>query len=290
MSWKTSKRWAEPENSPETAIVDVLIPTCDRPAEAAVTLAGLAAQSEPTFRVVMSDQSNGTPDWEHPAVAAMIRLLEAQGRQVELFRHLPRQGLAEHRQFLLDQSNARQCLFLDDDIWLEPGALERLSHALDMLGCGFVGMAPQGLSYLGDRRPEETATFERWHGPVTPERIRPGTPAFDRWPLHNAANLSHLSAEVPLPPEGWVPYRVAWLGGCILYNRQALIDSGGFAFWPTRPSNHAGEDVVAQWQVMERFGGAGILPSGAVHLESPTTVIDRHVEAYEAVLGVKHHG
>jgi hypothetical protein len=35
---------------------------------------------------------------------------------------------------------------------------------------------------------------------------------------------------------------------------------------------------------MEKFGGAGILPSGAVHLESPTTVTDRRVEAYTVVL------
>jgi hypothetical protein len=35
---------------------------------------------------------------------------------------------------------------------------------------------------------------------------------------------------------------------------------------------------------MERYGAAGILPSGAVHLESPTTVTDRRVEAYDVVL------
>ena len=35
---------------------------------------------------------------------------------------------------------------------------------------------------------------------------------------------------------------------------------------------------------MARFGGAGILPSGAYHLESPTTVPDRDVEAWEVVL------
>jgi hypothetical protein len=53
--------------------------------------------------------------------------------------------------------------------------------------------------------------------------------------------------------------------------------------------DHAGEDVVAQWQVMERYGAAGILPSGAVHLESPTTVTDRRVEAYDVVLGETSH-
>jgi hypothetical protein len=70
----------------------------------------------------------------------------------------------------------------------------------------------------------------------------------------------------------------------VMYRREALNDAGGFTFWPDLPPDHAGEDVMAQWQVMERFGGAGILPSGAVHLESPTTVTDRRVEAYEVVL------
>jgi hypothetical protein len=34
---------------------------------------------------------------------------------------------------------------------------------------------------------------------------------------------------------------------------------------------------------MERYGGAGILPSGAVHLESPTTVPDRSTDAADVV-------
>ncbi|VXB86436.1 Glycosyl transferase 2 family protein [Arthrobacter sp. 9AX] len=285
MSRRSSEQWASRGGIPDQVAVDVLVPTCDRPAELAVTLAGLAGQADPAFRVVVSDQSAGSPAWEHPAAAAMVRVLEAQGRPVTLLQHLPRRGLAEHRQFLLDQSTAAKCLFLDDDVWLEPGALERLSRALDELGCGFVGMAPQGLSYLDDRRPEQTAGFEAWNGPVQAERIRPGAPEFERWPLHNAANLSHLSADLSLGPGEWLPYRVAWLGGCVLYRREALNGAGGFSFWPNLPVEHAGEDVVAQWQVMERHGAAGILPSGAVHLESPTTVTERRVEAYDVVLG-----
>jgi GT2 family glycosyltransferase len=284
VSRRSSEQWARPAGMPGEVAVDVLVPTCNRPAELAVTLAGLAGQTDPAFAVVISDQSTGDPGWEHPAAAAMVRVLEAQGRPVTMLRHLPRRGLAEHRQFLLEQSTADQCLFLDDDVWLEPGALARLSGALDELACGFVGMAPQGLSYLNDRRPEQTANFEAWEGQVSAERIRPGAPGFDRWPLHSAANLSHLSAELSLQPGQWVPYRVAWLGGCVLYRREALNDAGGFTFWADLPADHAGEDVLAQWQVMERFGGAGILPSGAVHLESPTTVTDRRVEAYDVVL------
>ncbi|MEO5314566.1 glycosyltransferase family A protein [Pseudarthrobacter sp. CC12] len=284
MGRRSSGQWARPTDQRDGAAVDVLVPTCNRPAELAVTLAGLAGQEDPAFAVVVSDQSAGQPAWEHPAAAAMVRVLEAQGRPVTLLRHLPRRGLAEHRQYLLEQSTAGQCLFLDDDVWLEPGALDVLSRALEELGCGFVGMAPQGLSFLADRRPDQTAPFEAWDGPVTPERIRPEGPGFDRWPLHNAANLSHLGADLSLEPGEWVPYHVAWLGGCVLYRRQLLVDAGGFRFWSSLPAGHAGEDVVAQWQVMERYGGAGILPSGAVHLESPTTVTDRRVEAYDVVL------
>jgi GT2 family glycosyltransferase len=282
---RSSSHWAQPAKPAGKVTVDVLIPTCDRPAELGVTLAGLAAQQRSEFRVVISDQSSGAPAWECPAATAMVRVLQAQGRPVELLRHLPRRGLAEHRQFMLEQAGAEKVLFLDDDVWLEPDALKLLGDALDQLDCGFVGMAPQGLSYLSDRRPDQTGAFSPWEGPVLPERIRPGAEGFERWPLHSAANLAHLSTDLGLRSGEWIAYRIAWLGGCVMYRTAALHDSGGFDFWPRLPPVHAGEDVLAQWQVMDRYGGAGILPSGAVHLEAPTTIPDRRVEAYEEVLG-----
>ncbi len=112
-----------------------------------------------------------------------------------------------------------------------------------------------------------------------PEVVRRGTAGFDRLSLHNAANPAHVAAELDVETGGWVPYRVAWVGACVVYDRAALEQVGGFRFWDALPPQHSGEDVVAQWRVMERFGGAGILPSGAVHLESPTTVTDRRVDA-----------
>lgn len=277
-SRRWSGEWAAPGEPPPPQL-DVLVPTIERPAELAVTLAGLAAQDDPPFRVVVSDQSDEAHSIAAPAVQAMVRLLRAQGRSVELLQHLPRRGLAEQRQFLLDQSRADFVLFLDDDVWLEPGSLERMLGAIHTLGCGFVGLAVQGLSYLDDDRPHQRTAFEPWQGPVTPERMRPDTPGFARAPLHFAANLAHLAAEVGVPRGGWLPYRIAWLGGCVLYDRHVLVSCGGFEFWKELPDVHAGEDVAAQWRVMERFGAAGILPSGAVHLESPTTVPDRSVEA-----------
>ena len=284
-----SRRWSgswSQEAPPVEPMVDVLVPTVGRVAELAVTLAGLAAQDDPAFGVVLSDQSDDGRALDAPSVVAMLRVLRAQGRPVRVLRHLPRRGLAEHRQFLLDQSRAELVLFLDDDVWLEPHSLERMTEALQTLGCGFVGSAPMGLSFLQDRRPHHQASFEAWDGPVTPERVRTGTPAIERASLHGAANLVHVAERVSVPRDGWLAYKVAWIGACTLFRRSALVDSGGFDFWPVLPEVHAGEDVAAQWRVMERFGAAGILPSGAVHLEAPTTVEDRSVEARDVVFGL----
>jgi len=215
----------------------------------------------------------------------MVRILRHRGVPVRTCRHVPRQGMAEQRAFLLSQADAPYVLFLDDDIWLEPGALDRLLAAIRTLRCGFVGMAVQGLSYVDDRRPHEQDTYEEWPGGrVRPERVQRGSRAWERWQLHNAANLVHIAAGLELAPGEWRAYKVAWVGGCVLYDRKALEECGGFGFWSALPPEHAGEDVVVQLRVMERFGGAGIVPSGAIHLELPTTVPDRRVNAYDAVL------
>ncbi|MDQ6741081.1 MAG: glycosyl transferase [Actinomycetota bacterium] len=246
-------------------------------------MAGLAAQDEPDFAVIISDQSDATVDWGHPAVAAMIRVLRAQGRAVRTSRHLPRRGMAEHRQYLLGLAVARRVLFLDNDVWLEPNSMNRMNEALQDLGCGFVGMAVQGLSHLADIRPDEQTAFEPWEGRVQPERIRRAEPSFQRWPLHNAANPAHMAASLKLGPDQWLAYRIAWVGGCVLFDRLALVACGGFDFWTLLPLDHSGEDVAAQWKVMDVCGGAAMLPSGAVHLESPTTVPERRVEAFDVV-------
>ena len=281
ISRRTAGAWAR-EHAPQTPRVDVLIPSRDRPSALAVTLAGLAAQDDPPFAVTISDQSV-SPVSDDAAVAAMARVLRAQGRQVTVLRHTPARGMAEQRQFLLMQASAEHVLFLDDDVWLEPGSLQRMCDALDTLGCGFVGMAVQGLSYLGDHRPHEQAVYEPWDGPVQPEHVDRDSPEFARHKLHNAANLAHLAAELTLDARDWHAYKIAWVGGCVLYRRECLLDAGGFEFWRDLPDVHVGEDVLAEWRVMERYGGAGILPSGAVHLELPTTLPDREVEASVAI-------
>jgi glycosyltransferase involved in cell wall biosynthesis len=263
--------------------VDIVIPTRNRQVELATTLAGLAAQTYQHFRVLVSDQSDDEPSYATQPTQSMARVLRLRGQDITFTRHLPRRGLAEHRQFLLDHTTAPYVLFLDDDVWLEPAALGRLRTAIGELGCGFVGAAVQGLSYMDDERPRQLAFYEEWDGPVLPETITRDSPESWRAALNAAANPYHLEKKLGLEPGEWRAYKIAWIGGCVLYDRAALVDSGGFDFWTELPVEHAGEDVGAQWRVMARHGAAGIIPTGAVHLESPTTVPDREIEVTEVV-------
>ncbi len=260
------------------AALDILIPTFSRPLGLAVTLTSLIGQTFRDFRVVVSDQSDDPEASWPPPTQAVLRLLRARDQPVERHHHLPRRGLAEQRQFLLDRATAPYVLFLDDDVILEPDLIARLIAAIRRERCGFVGSAVIGLSYLHDERPEQQA-IAFWNGPVQPEDVRPGSEAWQRHRLHNAANLYHLQRRLALPPGASRLYRVAWIGGCVLYDTEKLRAAGGFTFWRELPPEHCGEDVLAQLRVMRRFGGCGLLPSGACHQELPTTVPNREVDA-----------
>lgn len=257
--------------------LDVLVPTYRRPAALAVTLAGLTAQTLPHFRVVVSDQSEEDTA-ASGEVQTAVRLLQARGREVELHRHLPRRGLAEHRQFLLSRAQAPYALFLDDDVLCEPTLLARLLRVIREQRCGFVGAPLVGLSHLADVRPHQQA-IELWDGPVQPETIEPDGPQWARHHLHSAANAWHVQDQLGATDARPVVYKVAWVGGCVLFDVAKLREVGGFDFWTELPAEHCGEDVLAQLRVMERYGGCGVLPSGAYHQQLPTTVEDRSCDA-----------
>jgi GT2 family glycosyltransferase len=259
-------------------LVDVLVPTCNRACALAVTLAALAAQTVRNFRIVISDQSDGPASFDRPEVKAVVRLLRAGGREVECLRHLPRRGMAEQRAFLLSRVSAPYCLFLDDDVMLETDLLARLLQAITEQQCGFVGSALHGLSFVDDIRPHQQQ-IEFWEGRVVPETVTPGSAAWSRHHLHSAANLYHVQTRLGLDREHSRLYRVAWIGGCVLFDSAKLRAAGGFDFWQQLPDAHCGEDVLAQLRVMERFGGCGLIPSGAYHMELPTTVTTRDVDA-----------
>jgi glycosyltransferase involved in cell wall biosynthesis len=263
--------------------IDVLIPTYRRPAALAVTLATLLGQTFRDFRVIVSDQTEEYDTAECGEVKAVLRVLEAHGHAPIVHKHLPRRGLAEQRGFLLDQATAPYVLFSDDDLIFEPDALERMLTAIREEGCGFVGCAVPGYSFIEDVRLHQQG-IEFWETKVEPERVRPNMPAWDRHKLHNAANILHLADQLGLTPETQRKYRVAWVGGCVLYDTAMLRASGGFGFWNDLPLEHCGEDVLAQVRVMERFGGCGIIPTRVYHQELPTTVPNREVDAPKVLL------
>lgn len=258
--------------------IDVLVPTRGRPAALAVTLAALGAQDWPRLRIVVADQSGDAGAGAHGEVRAVLRYLRATGRTLEVFHRDTRRGMAEQRAFLLAQARNPSCLFLDDDVITEPGLLRRLHAVLRAEGCGFVGSAVHGLSHLGQERPAQEA-IEFWDGPVRPETVRPGMPAWARHHLHSAANLFHLQSRLGAADGRERRYKVAWVGGCVLFDTAMLRAVGGFDFWRELPPEHCGEDVLAQQRVMARYGGCAIFPSGAYHMELPTTVTQREVDA-----------
>jgi glycosyltransferase involved in cell wall biosynthesis len=259
-------------------LVDVLIPTCNRPCALAVTLTALSAQSFSSMRIVVSDQSDDGSVFEKKEVAAVLRYLRATGRTVEVHRHLPRRGMAEQRAFLLSQTSAPYCLFIDDDVIVEPDLVDRLHGAITTQQCGFVGSALHGLSFVDDVRPHQQH-IEFWEGGVQPESIAPTDAAWARHHLHSAANLFHVQGRLGLDKRNTKIYRIAWIGGCVMFDTAMLREAGGFDFWQELPPEHCGEDVLAQLRVMERYGGCGMIPSGAYHMEVPTTIPVRDVDA-----------
>ena len=262
--------------------VDVLIPTCNRPAALAMTLTSLMAQTFRNFRIVLSDQTEAYSTVETGEVQAVLRILQAHGHTIAAHRHLPRRGIAEQRQFLLDQATAPYVLYLDDDVILEATVIQQLLATIQAEGCGFVGNALHGLSFRQDVRPQEQA-IEFWEGSVQPEMVKPDTPQWERWRLHNAANLYHVQQRLGLAIEHPCKYKVAWVAGCVLYDVDKLRSIGGFNFWHDLPPEHGGEDVLVQLQLMALYGGCGLIPSGAYHQELPTTIPDRTVAADKAI-------
>jgi hypothetical protein len=129
-------------------------------------------------------------------------------------------------------------------------------------------------------RPHEQQ-IELWDGPVAPERFDADTIPWDRHKINNAANPLHL--EQRLAPDGQtIRYRVAWVGGAnVLFDRENLLEVGGFDWWDQLPPGHAGEEVVVQFLLLNRYGGCGILPAGTYHLGLPTNVADRSRNATE---------
>lgn len=248
----------------------MLIPTYNRLESLIVTLGSVAAQSLSDLRVVVADQS-AEPVGERPVIQALRRVIEARGGAVEWHTRPQIHGIAEQRDFLLGRATADAVLYLDDDVLMEPWVIEQLLENLRAQQCAFVGAFPVGMTYRDDMRPQQQA-IEFWEGPVLPETLLPGSPQWERWQLHRAANTYHVAQR--LRPDERRLYKVAWVASCILYDRVKLLEVGGFSFWPRLPRYHSGEEVLVQNLLMRRWGGCAMLPSGTYYTEVPSTVLN----------------
>lgn len=261
------------------ATIDVLIPTFQRKTGLAMVLTSLFAQTFTDFTITISDQTPREQSYLNCIeIQTAVQALRWRGHEVRLLSHPHRHGMAEQRHFLLEQGRAPYAHFLDDDVLLEPGVLERMFQVIQAENCGFVGCAATGLSYLDEQRPHQQH-IELWEGAVEPEPFDSKTIPWERHMINNAANPLHL--EQRLAPDGQpVRYKVAWVGGAnVLFDRAKLLSVGGFSWWPRLPVEHAGEEVLAQFLLLRRYGGCGLLPSGTYHLGLPTTLEDRHWNA-----------
>jgi GT2 family glycosyltransferase len=260
--------------------IHILIPTYQRVKALAVTLTSLYYQSEMDFDIVIADQSDDDVLKKDQSIQTIKRLLELKGHEVLILKNLPQKGMAQQRQFLLDHSTSKYSLFLDDDLILDSYVVKNMKQTLEKQAIGFVGCAVIGLSYKNDVRPHQQE-IEFWEGEITPETIVPKSVAWERYRVHNAANIYHVEQKFNATPDNPIPYKIAWVGGCVMYDTEKLRDVGGFSFWKDLPAKHCGEDVLAQLRVMKKYGGCAIIPSGVYHQELETTVPDRNVNAPE---------
>ena len=261
------------------ARVEVLIPTCDRKTALAITLAGLLGQTYRDFAVIIADQTPPERSYlQDGEFISLYRALELGGHTVRTLVNLPRRGIAQQRQFLLEQAQAPFIHFLDDDVLLGPTMLQRMVEVLESERCGFVGAGVSGLRHLSDLRTEDLVPFEPWEGPVRPEPHTWETIPWQRYTLHIRDNPLHLS-RLYAADGRTIRYKVAWVGANTLYDREKLESVGGFSWWTELPPNHSGEEVLAQLLLARRYGGCGILPAEAYHLQVPSQTADRDVKA-----------
>lgn len=259
--------------------IDVLIPTCRRKTGLAMVLTSLLGQTFTDFTVTVSDQTeDGELYLESIEIQTIVRALRWRGHRVTLHHHMPRRGLAEQRQFLLEQSQAPYVQYLDDDVVLEPFVMQNMFDVLQAERCGFVGCAAASIHHIDDVRPQQQH-IEVWEGSVTPEAFDVDTVPWERHLVNNAANPLHLEEQLVQSGRP-VRYKVAWVGGAnVLYDRAKLLRVGGFSWWHRLPPQHAGEEVVVQFLLIRAYGGCGIQPSGTYHLCLPTEVEDRTYNA-----------
>jgi hypothetical protein len=258
----------------ELPLVDILIPAPGSPVSLGATLAALAGQRYPSFRITAAHPPIAPRD--EPPVAALVAVLQAGGHPVRVLDIDRASADGGAVQALVDQTEAPYVLVVEDGVYLEPDLIGRLVAAIRATGGAFVGSNVIDLRFRDEHRPDEEA-IEFWDGPVRPEEIAVGSHAWTkRRRVHRGANLQHLRERLPRTRDRL--YRVADIHGCVLYDGGKLRAVGGFR--SIRDHGHnlavpASRASAAQLRLLARHGGAGLFPSGAYRL-APAAMSTEH--------------
>jgi hypothetical protein len=245
-------------------IVDVLIPTTGSPASLGATLSSLANQRYPSFRVMATRPPLNAA--AEPELSGLAGVLEAGGHAVRFVDGQAAGRDGGRAQALLDLAAAEYVLIVEDGIFLDADLLGRLVGGLRASGGAFLGSSVIDLRFRDEHRPDEEA-IEFWDGPVRPEEIGVDSRAWARRKVHRGANLQHLRERLPRTRDR--VYHVADIGGCVLYDTAKLRSVGGFRPLGDRgrhPSIPLSTTSATQLRLLDRYGGAGLFPSGAYRL------------------------
>jgi len=151
--------------------------------------------------------------------------------------------------------------------------------AIQEEGCGFVGCAFTGLSYIDDVRPDEQK-IEFWDRPVEPEMVKSGTQQWERWRLHNGATSTTSSNASASTQIGNANIALPGLQ-LVMYDTAKLRAIGGF-FWQQLPEHCGCPCPTSPHGTLRRLWS---YPAGVYHQELPTTIVDRRVAADNALSG-----
>ncbi len=245
-------------------IVDVLIPTTGPPASLGATLSSLANQRYPSFRVMATRPPLDQAD--EPELTGLVGVLEMGGHPVRFVDTQAAGRDGGRLQALLDLAAAEYVLVVDDGIFLEADLLGRLVGGLRASGGALLGSSVVDLRFRDEHRPDEEA-IEFWDGPVRPEEIGVDSRAWARRRVHRGANLQHLRERLPRTRDRL--YHVADIGGCVLYDTAKLRSVGGFRALGDHgrhPAIPLSTTSATQLRLLDRYGGAGLFPSGAYRL------------------------
>lgn len=115
-------------NSPALAVprVSIGVPTYNRPAELALCLQDLRAQTYQDFEIVVSDNASGDPDVER-----LVRLAAADDSRIRYVRQSRNIGPLENFQAVLAEARGEYFIWAADDDRRAPEFLEELVRLLD---------------------------------------------------------------------------------------------------------------------------------------------------------------